>query len=90
MKSESAATLKYQSISTWTLLSNLYTGLQHIEEVFERSFGGQVFSKHDLPDANLQVELDDESKRHVVITTHRGLYRYNPLCFGLSSALAYF
>ena len=28
--------------------------------------------------------------RHVVITTHRGLYRYNRLCFGLSSAPAIF
>ena len=64
--------------------------LPHIEEVFERLSGGKVFSKLDLPDAYLQVELDDESKRHVVITTHRGLYRYNHLCFGLSSAPAIF
>ena len=61
-----------------------------IEEVFERLSGGQVFSKLDLPDAYLQVELDDESKPHVVITTHRGLYRYNRLCFGLSSVPAIF
>ena len=64
--------------------------LPHIEEVFERPSDGQVFSKLDLPDAYLQVELDDESKRHVVITTHRGLYRYNRLCFGWSSAPAIF
>ena len=61
--------------------------LPHIEE---RLSGGQVFSKLDLPDAYLQVELDNESKRHVVITTHRGLYRYNRLCFGLSLAQAIF
>ena len=53
--------------------------LPHIEEVFERLSGGTVFCKFDLPDAYLQVELDDESKGHVVITTHRGLYRYNRL-----------
>ena len=64
--------------------------LPHIKEVFERLSGGQVFSKLDLPDAYLQVELDDESKSHVVITTHRGLYRYNRLCFGLSSSPAIF
>ena len=64
--------------------------LTHIEEVFERLSGGQVFSKLDLPDAYLQVELDDESKRYVVITTHRGLLRYNRFCFGLSSAPAMF
>ena len=61
--------------------------LPHIEEVFERLSGGQVFSKLDLPDAYHQVELDDKSKRHVVITTHRGLYRYNRLFFGLSSSI---
>ena len=64
--------------------------LPHIEEVFERLSGGQVFSKFDLPDAYHQVELDDELKSHVVITTHRGLYRYNRLYFGLSSAPAIF
>ena len=60
--------------------------LPHIEKVFERLSGCQVFSKLDLPDAYLQGELDDESKLHVVITAHRGLYRYNCLCFGLLSA----
>ena len=64
--------------------------LPHIEEVFERLSGGQVFAKHDLPDAYLQIELDEESKRQVVITIHRALYRYNRLCFGLSSAPAIF
>ena len=62
--------------------------LPHIEKVFKRLSGGTVFSKLDLPDAYLQVELDDESKRHIVITTHRGLYKYNRLCFKLSSAPA--
>ena len=62
--------------------------LPHIEKVFERLVGGQVFSKLDLPNAYLQVELDDKFKRHVDITTNRGLYRYNRLCFGLSSATA--
>ena len=55
--------------------------LPHIEEVFKGLYGGQVFSKLDLPDAYLHVELDDEPKRHVVITTHRGLYRSNRLFF---------
>ena len=36
------------------------------------------------------MELDEESKRHVVITTHNGLYRYNRLCFGIAFAPAIF
>lgn len=58
--------------------------------MFEKLAGGSLYSKLDLSDAYLQVELDDDSKRHVVITTHKGLYRYNRLCFGISSAPAIF
>ncbi|KAH7711823.1 gag-pol polyprotein [Aphelenchoides avenae] len=37
-------------------------------------------------DAYLQIELDDESKKLCGITTHRGLYQYNRLPFGVKSA----
>ena len=47
--------------------------LSHIKEVFERLSKGQVFSKLDLLDSYLQVELYNESKRHVVIITCRRL-----------------
>ena len=33
-----------------------------------------------------QLLLDDQSKKNVVITTHRGLFRYNRLQYGISSA----
>ena len=62
--------------------------LPHIEEIFEKLLGGAVYSKLDLPDAYHQVDFDEESKRHVVITTHKGLYRYNLLCFGIAFAPA--
>ena len=51
--------------------------LPHIVEIFNRLSGGAVYSKLDLLDAYLQVKIDKESKRHVVITTQKGLYRYN-------------
>jgi len=34
----------------------------------------------------LQVPLSDESKTLAVINTHRGLYKYNRLPYGVSSA----
>ncbi|KAI0210064.1 hypothetical protein LSAT2_005207, partial [Lamellibrachia satsuma] len=52
--------------------------------------GGMHFSKLDMRDAYLQIELDDETKQLLVINTHKGLYRYNRLCFGPSPAPAIF
>ncbi|KAH7724401.1 Gag-Pol polyprotein, partial [Aphelenchoides avenae] len=46
----------------------------------------KYFSTLDLSDAYLQIELDDESNKLCGITTHRGLYQYNRLPFGVKSA----
>ena len=46
----------------------------------------KVFSKLDLSQAYLQMALEPESKRLTTINTHRGLFQYNRLPFGISSA----
>ena len=56
------------------------------EDIFATLAGGEKFSKLDLTHAYQQVHLDDKSKEYVVINTHKGLYRYNRLPFGVSSA----
>uniref|UniRef100_A0A7I4XT76 RNA-directed DNA polymerase n=1 Tax=Haemonchus contortus TaxID=6289 RepID=A0A7I4XT76_HAECO len=56
------------------------------EDVFTKLNGGTVFSQIDFADAYLQVEVDDDSKELLTINTHRGLYRYNRLPFGVKSA----
>ena len=43
-----------------------------------------------MSNAYLQLPLSDESKQYVVINTHRGLFQYNRLPFGVSSAPAIF
>ena len=56
------------------------------EELFRSLNGGSKFFKNDLADAYSQTELDDESKKLVVVNTHKGLYHYQRLPFGLSCA----
>ena len=48
--------------------------------------GRDWISKLDLSQAYLQLPLDEESKKYVTVNTHKGLYRYNRLPFGVSSA----
>lgn len=60
------------------------------DELLQAMAHGNRFSKIDLSDAYLQVELEELSKEYLVITTNRGLYRYNRLPFGISAAPAIF
>ena len=50
----------------------------------------KVFSRIDLQNAYLQLPLDEESKKYTVINTSEGLFQYNYLPFGISSASAIF
>ena len=59
-------------------------------ELFASLAGGQKFSKVYLTQAYLQMELDKESKKLTTLNTHQGLYRFNRLPFGISSAPALF
>lgn len=59
--------------------------LPRVEDLLVGLNGAQVFSKIDLSQAYNQIELD-ESKEFTVINTHRGLFKYNRLVFGLSSS----
>ena len=48
--------------------------------------GRYTFTKIDLSQAYLQLPLDEESKKFVVINTLKGLFRYTRLPFGISAA----
>nr|XP_058967969.1 uncharacterized protein K02A2.6-like [Pocillopora verrucosa] len=57
-----------------------------IEEVLHDLNGSTVFSKLDLRWGFHQIELDEESRQITTFVTHRGLYRYKRLMFGITSA----
>ncbi len=56
------------------------------EDLLATLGGGEKFTKLDMSQAYQQLELDDDSKQYVTINTHKGLFRYNRLPFGVSSA----
>lgn len=60
--------------------------MPRVEDLLIRLNGGCKFTKIDLSQAYAQFELDEASKAYTVINTHRGLYRYNRLVYGLSSS----
>lgn len=53
------------------------------DDIFARMSTARVFSHIDLSDAFLQVEVDDDSKHLLTINTHKGLFRYNRMAFGV-------
>ena len=57
-----------------------------IEDLFATLSSGITFTKLDMSQAYQQLLLDDDSKQYVVINTHKGLFKYNRLPFGVSSA----
>ena len=64
--------------------------IPRVDDLFATLAGGRVFSKIDLSHAYQQLPLTEESKKLVVINTHKGLFRYTRLPFGISSAPAIF
>ena len=64
--------------------------LPRIEDLLASLSGGKSFSKLDLAHAYQQIELDEESRKYVTINTHKGLFQYTRLPFGVASAPAVF
>ena len=64
--------------------------LPRVEELFSNLAGGKYFSKLDMSNAYLQIPLAELSKEYLTINTHRGLYQFNRLPFGVASAPAIF
>ncbi|PAA93146.1 hypothetical protein BOX15_Mlig023152g1 [Macrostomum lignano] len=64
--------------------------IPEMETIFSEIAGMSHFSKLDLSDAYLQIELDEDSREVTTIATPLGLFRYKRLVPGLKSASAIF
>ena len=73
-----------------TINPNIVTDYYHlpsVDELFADMSGCTIFSKIDLKQAYLQLELSKESQKFVVLNTHKGLYKCNRLWYGIASAV---
>ena len=64
--------------------------LPKTEDLFATLAGGKCFTKIELTHAYQQMALDKQSRELVAINTHKGLYCYTRLPFGVASAPAIF
>ena len=62
--------------------------LPKVEDLFATLAGGRKFTKLDLSQAYLQLELNPEARQYCTINTHQGLYQFTRLPFGISAAPA--
>ena len=64
--------------------------LPRVEELFAKLAGGKQFSKLDMSQAYLQLTLEEHLREFVTISTHKGLFQFNRLPFGVSAAPSIF
>ena len=79
----------YKTTLNRALRSEVYP-LPRIEELFTALAGGEQFSKLDLSHAYQQLVLEDDSQMLTTIITHKGLFKYNQLPFGVTTAPSIF
>ena len=57
-----------------------------LDDLYTKLVGGQTFTEVELSHAYEQMLVDENSKEFLTINTHKGLYRYNRLPYGVVSA----
>ena len=79
----------YKVTVNQALIAETYP-LPVVDDLLAALARGKVFSKLDMSNAYLQLPLDEASQQHVVINTHKGLFKYHRLPFGVSTAPSIF
>lgn len=62
--------------------------LPRIEDIFASLSNGKTFTKLDLAHAYQQIPVAEDAKKLTTISTHKGLFQYTRLPFGVASAPA--
>ncbi|GFU53298.1 uncharacterized protein K02A2.6 [Trichonephila clavipes] len=62
--------------------------LPRIEDIFAELSGGEFFTKIDLSEAYLQMLVDEQDRHLLTINTHKGLFRYKRMNYGIALAPA--
>lgn len=75
-------------VSVNPVLHTVQYPLPRIDDIFASLAGGEKFSKIDLAQAYLQMEVEESDKKFLTINTHKGLFQYNRLVFCVASAPA--
>ena len=71
------------------LKTNVYP-LPTLDGIFSTLNGGSYFCVIDLTEAYTQLRVNVESQKLLTINTHKGLYQFTRLVYGVSSAPALF
>jgi hypothetical protein len=79
----------YKITINQALLPDKYP-LPRIEDIFAALQGGKLFSKLDLSQAHQQAPIDSESEHYTTINTHKGLFQFERVPFGISTAPSIF
>ena len=64
--------------------------IPNIRDLYAKLSVGNLFTKLDMSKAYEQLSLDVESRKYVTINTHRGLFTYKRMPYGVSSAPSIF
>nr|XP_043895059.1 uncharacterized protein K02A2.6-like [Solea senegalensis] len=64
--------------------------IPRMEDMIACLTGGEKYTKLDMSHAYQQIVLDEDSRRYVTVNTHKGLFTYTRLPFGVSSSPAIF
>lgn len=56
------------------------------EEILTQISGAKIYSKLDLSAAYSQLKVNKSSQELLTINTHKGLFRYQRLAYGITSA----